>query len=339
MTSAGGLALSFLPVAGGLAASAALLVDQVRSRPVFCPVGGGCEALRHTAFAAPLGVPLPVVGLLGFFAIGVAALRPGWRARRAELILAAIAGLVGLFLFGVQLRFGELCPYCCVADASGIAAALAAAVRVAFTRDVTPSRWMSHVAVGAFVLAVGFPLAAGFHKSAVPRAIRDEIARTPRGDVTVVDFVDFECPYCRMTHAELAPVLEAHKQHVRWVRLQVPLRSHSHALDAARAACCAERLGQGEAMAAALFSSPVEELTREGCEAIAARVGLTLTDYRACVDDPATLARIDRDRAEFKAAEGHALPTIWIDEQELVGAQSGATLARVLKDAITRAGS
>jgi predicted DsbA family dithiol-disulfide isomerase/uncharacterized membrane protein len=334
-----GLALSFLPVVGGLMASAALLVDQLRARPVFCPVGGGCDALKHTAFAAPLHVPLPVIGLVGFLAIGVFALRPGWPARRAELILAAIAGLVGLFLFAVQLSIGELCPYCCVADASGIAAALAAAVRAAFVRDLTPSRWMSHVAVGSFVLAIGIPLAAGFHKSAVPRAIREEMARTSRGDVTVVDFVDFECPYCRMTHAELTPVLEAHKQHVRLVRLQVPLRSHPHALDAARAACCAERLGQGDAMAAALFSAPVEELTRDGCEAMAVRVGLALTDYRSCVDDPTTQAHIDRDRAEFKAADGHALPTIWIGEQELVGAQSSETLARVLEGAIARTGS
>lgn len=334
-----GLAASVLPAVGGLAASAALLVDHVRTRPVFCPVGGGCDALRRTVYAAPLGVPLPVIGLAGFLAIGVLALLPGSRARLVQLALSSVAGLVGFFLLAAQVRVGEICPYCCVADASGIAAALVAAARVAFPSDAAPSRAMSRVAAGSLALAIVLPVAAGFRMSPVPRSIRDEIARTPKGDVTIVDFVDFECPFCRMTHAELAPVLDAHKQRIRWVRLQVPLRSHPHALDAARAACCGELLGQGEAMAAALFSSPVDELTRGGCEAIAQRVGLTLADYRACVADPATQARIDADRAEFRAAGGYALPTIWIGERELVGAQTGTILAKTLEDALARAGS
>src|SRR6185437_10462513 len=100
--------------------------------------------------------------------------------------------------------------------------------------------------------------------------------------------VDFECPYCRMTHASLQPLLEAHSNEVRVVRRQVPLPMHVHAHDAARAACCGEELGKGEAMANALFSAPVEELTPDGCEKLAQSVGLSLDPYRACIADPRT---------------------------------------------------
>src|SRR6202000_3010387 len=117
--------------------------------------------------------------------------------------------------------------------------------------------------------------------------------QTPPGEITVVDFVDFECPFCRMTNAELAPVLASHRARVRLVRRQVPLKSHSHALDAARAACCGEQMGKGEAMADALFSAPVESLTREGCEKGAQSVGLPVDSYRACVSGPKTDGRID----------------------------------------------
>jgi uncharacterized membrane protein/predicted DsbA family dithiol-disulfide isomerase len=334
-----GLAASLLPVLGGLFTSAAMLVDYLRPRPVFCAVGGGCDAVRHTAFAAPLGVPLPVIGVAGFVAIGVAALLPSARARIVQLVLSVGAGLVGLLLLGVQARLGDLCPYCCVTDGCGIASALVAAGRVWLAADGAPPRLMSYAAAISLLGAAIIPVVTGLRASPVPPSIRDELARTPKGVVTIVDFVDFECPFCRMTHAELEPLLEAHKERIRLVRIQVPLRSHSHALDAGRAACCGERLGKGDAMADALFAAPVEQLTSEGCEKIAESLGLPREAYRSCVADPATDARIDADRAKFKAAGGYALPTLWIDERELVGAQPREVLANALHEALARAGS
>jgi predicted DsbA family dithiol-disulfide isomerase len=181
------------------------------------------------------------------------------------------------------------------------------------------------------------PLVGGFMVNTTPKVIHDEIGLTPRGEVTVVDFVDFECPFCRMTHAEIQPILQPYREKVRLVRRQVPLRMHPHALDAARAACCGEQLGKGEAMADALFTS--EDLTREGCEKIAGQLGLPLDAFRNCVTSPATDASIESDRTEFKAAGGYALPTIWIDETPIVGAQGGEVVSRVLHQALARAGS
>ena len=168
----------------------------------------------------------------------------------------------------------------------------------------------------------------------VPAVIADEMRQTPRGKVTVVDFVDFECPFCRMTHEQLGPLLETHKDQVRVVRKHVPLRMHAHALDAAKAACCAERLGKGAEMAEALFTAPPEELTPEGCEALAVKYGLDATAFRDCVKDPAIQARIDADRETFRAAHGHGLPTLFIGETKLEGSQERAVLASTLENAI-----
>jgi predicted DsbA family dithiol-disulfide isomerase len=200
--------------------------------------------------------------------------------------------------------------------------------------------WASFAGAGSLLVAVAVPLAGGYTRKAPgpSAAIVAEMARTPRGSVTVVDFVDFECPFCRMTQAELGPLLEAHKDRVRVVRRQVPLRSHSHALDAARAACCAERLGKGDAMAAALFSTPVDDLTREGCEKVAQSLGVAIDPYRACVTDPKTDEQIEADRAEFKESGGYALPTIWIGERRLVGSQPREALEQALAQALARAG-
>ena len=166
------------------------------------------------------------------------------------------------------------------------------------------------------------PIVLGLFKPVVvPDVIRAEMARTPRGQVTVVDFVDFECPFCRLTQAELEPVLEAHKDRVRLVRRQVPLHSHPHAHDAASAACCGEKLGKGNEMAAALFAADVEALTPAGCQKLAEQLGMPADPYKACVVDPSTDARIEADHGEFKSAGGYALPTIWIGRRQLVGAR------------------
>jgi uncharacterized membrane protein/predicted DsbA family dithiol-disulfide isomerase len=332
-----GLALvaSLAPVLSALVASTALAIDYLRPTPVFCSEDGGCAALRQTAFAALFGVPTPVIGLAGFLLLGVVTLLPGRRARIAQAVLGVGAGFAGALLLAAQWALGHFCPYCAVVDASAIASAFVGVWRLVGPGPVSPPRSFVYVGAAAIVSAAVVPIGVGWGLGArIPAVIAAENARTPPGQVTVVDFVDFECPYCRMTQAELAPVLEAHRGRVRVVRKQVPLRMHPHALDAARAACCAERPGKGDAMASALFSAPVDDLTPAGCEKIAQSVGILSDPYRACIADPATDRRIESDRAAFKAARGYALPTIWVGDRQLVGAQPGPVLEGAVAEAV-----
>src|SRR5262245_12821500 len=79
----------------------------------------------------------------------------------------------------------------------------------------------------------------------IPGAIRGEIAKTEKlspGAVTVVFFTDFQCPFCRRTHAALRSLLEGRHGHVRVVLRHVPLPRHPDARTAARAAICVETL-------------------------------------------------------------------------------------------------
>jgi len=326
------------PAVAGLSASAMLAVDYFRPAPVFCAEASGCDALRHTLFAAPLGVPLPVLGLVGFLALGAVGLAAGRAARMLELALSAGAALVGVLLLFVQVGLHRFCPYCCVADVSGIASLGAAVWRLLQVEHISCARLPAYSAAVFLATAVLLPLGLGWRMRPRPPAlIRAQLAETPKGKITVIDCIDFECPFCRKMHAELAPLLAAHKDKVRLVRRQVPLRNHPHAQDAARAECCAEKLGAGDAMAEALFAAPVEELTPEGCEKLAERVGLALAPYRACVADPGTDQRIEADRSVFKATGGYALPTIWIGDLEFVGEQPAEVLANALEGAVARA--
>jgi uncharacterized membrane protein len=332
-----------LPILAGLSASAALLVDYTRSAPIFCAEGGGCEAVKRTVFAAPGHVPMPALGLFGFGLLALLAMLHGRGARVAHCVAALVGATVALGLIAVQALLGQYCVYCMTVDLAACAAAAIAVWR---------ARWEWDLAEGPFVAAgVGILLAAapalvldlGFAaKVRLPPLISEEIERAPRGKATVVEFVDFECPFCRDEYEDLAPMLSAEKDRVRVVRKLVPLtRIHPHALSAARAACCGEALGKGDAMADALFRAPIDDLTDDGCRRIAIDLGLDPDQYGQCLADPKTAEHIASDRAEFDrtAAKGDGLPLLWIGERKMMGSQDRDALRQALDRAIAKAGS
>jgi protein-disulfide isomerase len=332
-----------LPILVGLSASAALLVDYARLSPVFCAEGGGCEAVKHTPLASPMGVPTPVFGVVGFAVLALFALLRGHTSRALHLAAALFGVVIALGLIAVQVLMGQYCVYCMTVDIAACAAALVAVWRVKGEWDLEGAWLATGAAAATFAAIPGAVLALGFAaKAHLPALIAQEIQNAPKGKATVVEFVDFECPFCRDEYSDLAPMLEASKDRVHVVRKLVPLtRIHPHALEAARAACCGETLGKGDAMADALFRAPVEELTTEGCEKIAAELGLNPSQYEACMSDPKTADRIASDRQEFDhaAAKGDGLPLLWIGERKMMGAQGPGALQRALEQAIAKAGS
>jgi predicted DsbA family dithiol-disulfide isomerase/uncharacterized membrane protein len=329
-------ALALAPVVTGLAASALLLVDYVRPSPVFCDAEGACAKIRQTAYAAWFGVPTPAIGIAGFLLLLFLTLQRGPVARIALAFAASGGALFAALFLKVQLSLATWCPFCCVADGSALVVFALAWWRQRAEWDPPEVRW-PRVAVGAVAMvpAIAALVVGATKRTDLPAVIADELARSPAGKVTVIDFADFECPWCRLTHAQLAPLLQAHRDRVRVVRKQVPLeRMHPHALTAARAACCGEQLGRGDAMADALFSAPVEDLTDEGCAKLAASLGLDGAAFQKCVQDPRTEERIRADQAAFKASKSRGLPTLWIGEEKIEGAQGGEELEKALTRAI-----
>jgi protein-disulfide isomerase/uncharacterized membrane protein len=322
-------AMLFGPIAAGLAASSILLVDYLRPAPVFCGLESGCDVVKRTILAWVGPVPTPAFGVLGFLLVAALAFWRGARARLLMLATTSIAAAVAAWLVWVQTQIQAYCKYCLVADSCFVLLLLVATWRVRARWDLpeaAPRRAMLGALAGCLAVPMGLSLVM---KPDVPAVIEEEIKQTPPGKVTVVDFVDFECPFCRATHKEVAPVLEANKDGIRMVRKHVPLtRIHKQAMSAARAACCAEQLGKGDQMAEALFES--EDLSPDACARLAQTVGVDLDAYKRCIDDPSTDARIQKDGETFKAAHGHGLPTIWIGEERIEGAQPAAKYASAL---------
>ena len=316
------LALSCL----GLGASLASLVDYLSPIPTFC-AASGCETVRTSAWAYPLGIPMPVFGVVFFAAMIVLALiaRP-----RLRVALALGGAAWALVLVGVQaFLIGAWCKLCMIADSSATALALCVLA------GAQPIRLTAARALLGAALVIALPLvfAIATAPSAEPAAIAtatttgvpDVVARAQQpGAVTIVEFVDFECPFCRRFAPELATAIDHAASKIAVVRKMVPLAMHSHARTAALAWCCADAQGKGDAMAQALFDAPPDELTPEGCERIAAQVGCDLDQYRQTLADPATSARVDSDAADAKAIGASALPTVYIGDQRFTGENHSA---------------
>jgi uncharacterized membrane protein/protein-disulfide isomerase len=305
----------------GFGASLASLIDY--RAPTFC-AESGCDIVRASAWAHPLGIPMPIFGLV-FFAAMIALSFVERPTARKILALGGVTWAIALIAIQA-LVIGAWCKLCMIADPIAI---LLGITVLAGAGTVKPRWRLGAVALPALVVVPAVFLALHTEPPPlVPAGTPAPIARAQLpGVATIVDFVDFECPFCR----RLAPVLDkaiaAAREDgvvVRVVRKMTPLHMHPHALDAALAWCCADAQGKGEEMAAALFSTPADQLTPQGCEDLAVKVGCDRDRYRATLADPKTKQRIVEESADAKAVGVRGLPTVFIGTTGFGGADHDA---------------
>lgn len=308
------LALSLL----GLGASIASAIDY--AAPTFCSESG-CATVRASAWAHPLGMPMPAFGIAFFLAMTVLAFVELPRLRKA-LAIAGGVWAIGLILIQA-FAIGAWCKLCLVNDPVAIALALtvvAGAGVVRFTTAILAAPLAAVVPI-AFMVLTEEPAPAPVVVKA-GTTVPEVIAREQRaGSATIVDFIDFECPFCRKLAPKLDEAIKTAGVPIRLVRKMVPLSMHAHAMDAALAWCCADAQGKGDEMAAALFAAPADDLTPDGCEQLAVSVGCDRERYRTSLADPELRARIAQDRADFKAAGLRSLPTVYIGESAVSGSE------------------
>lgn len=130
--------------------------------------------------------------------------------------------------------------------------------------------------------------------------------------VTVVEFADFQCPYCSTTVPLLDALVKANAPNVRVVFKHYPLPSHSFADDAARAAVAAGKQGRFWEMHHKLFENQ-RALQREDIEQYARELRLDLDRFKADWTAPETVQRVKSDYAEGSRIGVNGTPTIYIN--------------------------
>jgi protein-disulfide isomerase len=156
--------------------------------------------------------------------------------------------------------------------------------------------------------------------------------------VTIVEFSDFQCPFCARFHAETYELLQAeYGSRVRFVFKHYPIVSrHPEAANAANASECAREQGKFVEYYRALFAN-YENLNRNTYLSIAQSVGVAdINSFTTCMDSSAHFARIQADLDEGNIIGVTGTPTFYVNGLPLVGAQPYAAFKIAIDQALAK---
>ncbi len=136
--------------------------------------------------------------------------------------------------------------------------------------------------------------------------------------VTIVEFSDFQCPYCAAAVPEITALLKAYPRQVKLIFKQFPLDIHSQAEMAANAAVAAGLQGKFWQMHDAMFAHH-DELSRATIDTLAKQIGLNMNRFGTDIDSPQVHETVIRDQQDGDQAGVQGTPTIFIDGQRYNG--------------------
>jgi protein-disulfide isomerase len=145
-------------------------------------------------------------------------------------------------------------------------------------------------------------------------AERDHVQGPADAPVTLVEYGDFECPYCRASVAIVEELQRLLGDRLRFVFRHFPIRSlHPHAQHAAEVAEAAGAQGRFFEMHAALFAHQ-EALEDEDLLRYAADLGLDTARIRQELDARTHAARVREDFESGRAGGVRGTPTFYLDD-------------------------
>ncbi len=148
--------------------------------------------------------------------------------------------------------------------------------------------------------------------------------------VTLVEFSDFECPYC----AAARPILESFAKgnpDVRFCFAPFPLQGHPNALPAAQAALFAREKGKFWELHDALFENQ-RVLGREKILELGGEVGLNKGELAKAIDSGAYLEELQRMKELGRTAGVDATPSVYVNGRKLVLPLGSETLRHTVED-------
>lgn len=167
-------------------------------------------------------------------------------------------------------------------------------------------------------------------------------------EIVVIEFSDFECPYCGAatgTHEYLisnfksqdpsweAPVPKlkelAEQGKIKFVFRDFPLSAHSNAQKAAEAAECAHEQGKFWEMHDKLFENQ-DALTLEDLKSYAEELELDTTEFNDCLDNDEMFSEVQSDLAEGVSYGITGTPTFFVNGIPVVGAHPFSTFQEII---------
>jgi len=152
--------------------------------------------------------------------------------------------------------------------------------------------------------------------------------------VTVVEFSDFQCPYCSRAATVVDQVKEKYGTRVRFVFRQFPLPMHENARGAAEAALAANAQGKFWQFHDKAFQNQ-SKLTREGLEGIAKEAGLDLAAFKKALDSKTFAADVDSDMKLGESVAVNGTPTMFINGARVANPTSFEAISAQIEGALS----
>jgi protein-disulfide isomerase len=154
--------------------------------------------------------------------------------------------------------------------------------------------------------------------------------------VTIIEFSDYQCPFCQRAHSTVKQVLERYGEQVRLVYRHYPLAFHDRARPAAEAAACANEQERFWEYHELLFSEP-GDLADEDLSRIAAKSELDLAAFTTCIKERTFQATVQADFEAGNKAGVDGTPAFFINGIRLSGAQPLGAFVKLIDRELARA--
>ena len=155
--------------------------------------------------------------------------------------------------------------------------------------------------------------------------------------VTIIEFSDYECPFCKRAEPTVEQVVAAYPDKVRLVYRHYPLPFHKSARPAAEAAACANAQGKFWEYHAKLFQNQ-NQLGADKLAAYADEVGLDKAKFSDCLAKKPYTAAIDKDLADGQKVGVNGTPAFFINGRMLSGAQPFDKFKEIIDDELASKG-
>jgi protein-disulfide isomerase len=155
--------------------------------------------------------------------------------------------------------------------------------------------------------------------------------------VTIVEFSDFQCPFCRAAEPTLKELRSRYGDKIRIVYMDYPLPFHNHSMDAARAARCAGEQGKFWPYHDALFADQ-KKLAPDELKATAQTVGLDGPKFSACLDQSKYIDQVNKDEAAGKQVGVQGTPSFFVNGRFISGAQKPEAFEEIIDEELANSG-
>lgn len=156
--------------------------------------------------------------------------------------------------------------------------------------------------------------------------------------ITIVEFSDFQCPFCSRVHPTLERLMSTYPERVRLVFKHNPLPMHPDAPLAHRASIAAAEQGQFWEMHDMIFSNP-RDLSRGTLMSYARELNLDVARFTSDIDSSKVSAQLDRDMAESERLGINGTPMFFINGKVVSGAQPFENFQVIVERELARIGS